>query len=203
MNDKTFIAKHIQKKLDDGFYTPDQPALNRLKKVPIFVYGTLKKGYPLDEYLKDAEFYSGAMTIKNNFKMCVTQNPRRMNFPVVFRSEAYDAGHISGEIYFVSPDMIPQLDFLEMNTISYHRDLVGVELNDFRHPKGGKMFCYTYIGDNAWWHDRILKGEVQPVPVLARKKNPNYRYYYFMKPMCQPTTYKDFQNQLNQENRAL
>src|SRR3990172_1166524 len=81
------------------------------KNYPLFVYGTLKKGFALHGALEDAPFLGDAEV--KGFKMYSLGG-----FPGVVRDEK--AGTIKGEIYEVTPRLLRRLDYIEG---AYRRDL--------------------------------------------------------------------------------
>lgn len=79
---------------------------------PLFVYGSLKKGFPLHYALDKANFV-GPASMKN-FKMYSLGA-----FPCIVRDDK-GGGTITGEIYLVGPDTLVRLDWIEGG---YKRDL--------------------------------------------------------------------------------
>ena len=75
---KTFV----QNALDDHFYTPDMAALYTAKWHPLFVYGTLKKGFSRHPILEDSIPLGPALTRGTGWAMFVTHH--KHPFPVVF-----------------------------------------------------------------------------------------------------------------------
>lgn len=177
------FRKKLHTTLDDNYYTDDQCVLNRHEYVPLFVYGTLKKGYPLAAHLEHSKFMGMAHTLKDNFVMYKTNNPLRINFPVILHNNnPEERGRISGEMYMVRPWTISQLDFIEQNGLSYHRDYVPIQMLDFRYPKKDIFWAYTYVGDADWWSAQMTKGGLDKIERFVRRKDPDYKYYFFQPP---------------------
>ena len=185
MNEHDFksFKKKFHATLDDNYYTDDQAVLNRYEWITLFVYGTLKKGYPLESYLQGQRYMGMAHTVKNRYTMYQTNNKLRVNFPIIFPTlDVREQGYISGEVYKVRPWVLAQLDFIEQNGMAYHRDMVEVQMLDFRYPNKDKVWCYTYTGDVEWWKDKLLKEAILKVDRFTRKRDPNYHYYTFLPP---------------------
>jgi gamma-glutamylcyclotransferase (GGCT)/AIG2-like uncharacterized protein YtfP len=71
---------------------------------PLFVYGTLKKGYRLHRFLEGARFLGDAQL--KGFNMY-----NLGSYPGIVRDEA--AGTVSGEIYDVDAPTLRRLDYVE------------------------------------------------------------------------------------------
>jgi gamma-glutamylcyclotransferase (GGCT)/AIG2-like uncharacterized protein YtfP len=104
-----------------------------------FVYGTLKKGYRNDRYLRNAKFVQNATT-KPKYRM-------------------YDCGHypcmvedkngvaIEGEVYEINEEILKGLDYLEGYPDLYDRH--EIELQDFDKP----TLAYFYNGNVGRFKD--------------------------------------------------
>jgi hypothetical protein len=58
--------KHVLECRRDNQFTPDVPTLDRMEWHYIFVYGSLKKGFPNHDYLEEVDIISrGAHTTGN------------------------------------------------------------------------------------------------------------------------------------------
>lgn len=72
--------------------------------VPLFVYGTLKKGFPLHSFLAEQKFLGAALL--KGFRMLDLGA-----YPGVVRDEK--AGTIKGELYSVDEVLLRRLDYIE------------------------------------------------------------------------------------------
>lgn len=92
--------------IDDQWYS--KPSLFK-NSIPVFVYGTLKKGHGNHGLLQSAYFVTKAKTER---KMVMVQK-RWAGYPHVLDIEDELAHQIPGEIYLVSSDDLKRLDNLE------------------------------------------------------------------------------------------
>ena len=98
--------------------------------IPVFVYGTLKRGYPnYDESLLGAYFREIASS-REAFPLVVAN---RFYSPVLI-DEPGAGFPVSGELYCVTETVLARLD--EMESVGkpggYHRELIDIELQDGR-----------------------------------------------------------------------
>ena len=94
-------------------------------KTNIFVYGTLKKGYCNDHYLKDAKFISTAVTFER-YQMYPVKGE---GYPFLIKSEKVN--FIKGEVYEVdSQETLDTLDMLEGYPYLYTKEFIKVELKN-------------------------------------------------------------------------
>jgi gamma-glutamylcyclotransferase (GGCT)/AIG2-like uncharacterized protein YtfP len=105
----------------------------------VFVYGTLKSGFPNHYLLEGCEFVGAAATVPT-YKMIEN------GFPVIMPDPKGNA--LAGEIFIVDDDTLARLDQLEREGSSYDRKLIDVSL-----PLAGgerlptKAFIYVGRGD--------------------------------------------------------
>lgn len=93
----------------------------------LFVYGTLKRGYGNNIFLRNAK-YEGNLIVKG-YKLY------NAGFPV---AKPCADSSISGEVYTIDPDIhLPPIDRLEGNGRMYHRTEV---------PEGVSL----YVGGEMW-----------------------------------------------------
>jgi gamma-glutamylaminecyclotransferase len=85
----------------------------------IFVYGTLKRGYPNSPLLEGSEFSGEAVTVPT-YKMAET------SFPVIMPDPG--GKPVAGEIYTVDDATLARLDQLEREGRSYDRVLIDAKL---------------------------------------------------------------------------
>jgi pyruvate carboxylase len=99
-----------------------------MKKEKIFVYGTLRKGFPLHKYLSDKARFIGKGTIRGRLYDLG-------NYPGVLPSEA---GEVQGELYELEDgskhlnklDEIEGLDLMNPENSLFVRALTEVRLSD-------------------------------------------------------------------------
>ena len=88
------------------------------RKIPVFVYGTLRKGYYNHRLLKNAQFMDTGVTV-DAYTMYAH------SYPLVSR-KAQDTS-IVGEFYLVSKDEFAELDRLEGYPNYYDRESVKIK----------------------------------------------------------------------------
>jgi gamma-glutamylcyclotransferase (GGCT)/AIG2-like uncharacterized protein YtfP len=177
---RTDIQKFVQETLDDNYYSADTASLFKTKCQPLFVYGTLRKGYSRHAAIEHAFRVGDAYTLGSQFRMYWTHTIKRTPFPVVLPAGASGQGAgIHGEFYLVHPEDITNLDFIESNGIMYHRQkrpiFLKVDGEDIH------TMAWVYVGAVSYWNDHLKKGWLQECDILTRKKNPEYQYYTFMR----------------------
>jgi gamma-glutamylcyclotransferase (GGCT)/AIG2-like uncharacterized protein YtfP len=102
----------------------------------VFVYGTLKRGFPNHSLLKGCESIGDAATVPT-YKMIEN------GFPVIMPDPA--GKPLAGEIYIVDGDTLARLDQLEREGTSYDRKLIDVSLR----LAGGERLptrAFIYVG---------------------------------------------------------
>ena len=85
----------------------------------VFVYGTLKQGYPNNPLLEGSEFLGEAVTVLT-YKMVET------SFPVIMPDPS--GKPVAGEIYTVDDATLARLDELEREGRSYDRVMIDTML---------------------------------------------------------------------------
>jgi len=85
----------------------------------VFVYGTLKRGYPNNPLLEGSQFLGEAVTVPT-YKMVET------SFPVIMPDPS--GKPVAGEIYTVDDATLARLDQLEREGRSYDRVMIDVTL---------------------------------------------------------------------------
>ena len=91
----------------------------------VFVYGTLKQGFPLNDYLQNAEYEGRDFLLGKMF----TLGP----FPVVIPAEK--GRRIVGEVYKITTPILKLLDAVEGYPSMYKRDI-------FKLTSGKEAFVY-------------------------------------------------------------
>lgn len=87
----------------------------------VFVYGSLKEGFPAERMMDGANFVDHGKTVDRIFDMDTVEGA----FPAVF-----DDGNrrITGEVYQVDKEHLMSLDFFEGHPHQYCRRIIEVEL---------------------------------------------------------------------------
>ncbi|KAL5258159.1 hypothetical protein ACHWQZ_G012947 [Mnemiopsis leidyi] len=102
----------------------------------VFVYGTLKRGFPNNHFLSGAEFVGNALTIEK-YPLVIAS---RCNIPYLLGAKSQ--GHrVAGEVFKVTESQLQTLDFLEGYPDYYNRIELDVSVNS------DTMLCYTYVLD--------------------------------------------------------
>jgi len=116
-------------------HRPYGPAQALPPEIPVFVYGTLKKGLSNHHYLEggNATFLGQAIT-KKRFALYADL------YPYVYPKEAIS--HIKGEVYLVDKETLARLDALEEHPDWYYREKTRVILED-----GREMDAFIYFHD--------------------------------------------------------
>lgn len=123
----------------------------------IFVYGTLKKGFPNQEIMKDFTYLGKGITSSKNMLMFETQDfPMIVNdlsLPVDAR-EIYSprCGRIAGEVYSTNNfRKFRTLDVLENNGTLYNRKVTNITMLTTRHNIPTRYHleyrCWIYEGN--------------------------------------------------------
>lgn len=178
----TAIRQFIQSRVDDGYYTPDTPKLFTKEWHPVFVYGTLRKGFCRHPFLEDAPFVGTGFTRSLNFRMWNLKARRNKgsnmpNYPVILPTiEASNEGHIYGEVYLVHPKTLRTLDYIESNGIQYRRIYRVINLNAAQDGKK-VLTCWMYQGEPAAWKTLRENGGLQP---MSRMQHPTEHFYYYV-----------------------
>lgn len=104
----------------------------------VFVYGSLKKGFGNHTLLKDAEFVCSEML--TGYSMSDLGF-----FPMAYPDPD---GCIFGEIYYITPEILEDLDNLEGEGVFYKRIVESGEREEF---------FFVYVGIQV---DRLRKDEI-------------------------------------------
>lgn len=122
----------------------------------VFVYGTLKRAYHNNRYLKGSRFLGEALTV-DNFDML------DVGFPVLLPQRGDVAYPVKGELYEIDDTTLKNLDRLEGEGRMYQRQTRTVLSMD--DPITG-VHAYIYVGiptEDRWdWGE-----EVKPVPTAC------------------------------------
>ena len=114
----------------------------------VFVYGTLKRGYPNNPLLEGSEFLGEAVTVPT-YKMVET------SFPVIMPDTS--GKPVAGEIYTVDDATLARLDQLEREGRSYDRVMIDATLslsNGERLPTR----AFIYVGREDRFGEMFARG---------------------------------------------
>jgi gamma-glutamylcyclotransferase (GGCT)/AIG2-like uncharacterized protein YtfP len=114
----------------------------------VFVYGTLKRGYPNNPLLEGSEFLGEAVTVPT-YKMV------RTSFPVIMPDPS--GKPVSGEIFTVDDATLARLDQLEREGRSYDRVMIDATLplsNGERLPTR----AFIYVGREDRFGEIFARG---------------------------------------------
>ena len=118
----------------------------------IFVYGSLRKGFHNDIYLKDAEFIGNFQTLEKFYMYSYKSYP----FPYILRKKlekcTSEPIQIQGEVYKINESILKRLDVLEGHPDFYKRQEIEVESNT------EKLIVESYILENDKILDEINDG---------------------------------------------
>lgn len=137
--------------LRDNDHTPDWLDLKLETYIPIFVYGTLKKGGILHKHIAGFPSLGAGFTVSSTFIMRDVEG----KFPSVVDGDPKNktfSGRVVGEVFMVSPITILELDTAESNGEMFHRRQHWIMLlNQEYRTKTGKsrpsIKSWMYIGD--------------------------------------------------------
>lgn len=170
---KSFLTTELLER--DNDWTPDFLELKKLSYHVVFVYGTLKAGGRLHEYLRGCPCLGDAYVATASMTMREAQG-----FPVAFVADENDrknhqAAHIYGELYVVPPHVILELDRLEDNGNMFDRMLRYVFCVDQKYSttngsKNAAIKAFVYVGNEDYW-DGV------PLKKIAQKKS-GEKYFF-------------------------
>lgn len=157
---KSFLTTELLER--DNDWTPDFLELKKLSYHVVFVYGTLKAGGRLHEYLDGCPCLGDAYVATPSMTMREAQG-----FPVAFIADeddrkALQAAHIYGELYIVPSHVILELDRLEDNGNLFNREQKYVFCVDQKYStvngaKNAAIKAFIYVGDKDCWNKDSLK----------------------------------------------
>ena len=157
----------------DNHRTPDFLEFKYREHIPVFVYGTLKSGGPLNHVLKDCPLLGDAGISVNAFTMFFS----KQGFPVILPAEKDKGKKIYGELYVCKPTDILELDYIEGNTQMYDRKEMWVWAYDQNFKKNGRggnpaIKAMVYVGNPYFWQGR----DVVAYPTTNVRGVPAYDY---------------------------
>jgi gamma-glutamylcyclotransferase (GGCT)/AIG2-like uncharacterized protein YtfP len=110
-------------------------------RLPVAVYGTLKKGFNNHRLLSEAKFIGEGLTIP-------TYGMYLSGFPVLMEGHGQQ-GRVKCELYEINSRILQNLDALESNGRMYNRSMTTVLMKDGIHD------CQIYIGHPDCWTHRL------------------------------------------------
>jgi gamma-glutamylcyclotransferase (GGCT)/AIG2-like uncharacterized protein YtfP len=122
----------------------------------VFVYGTLKRGYPNNPLLEGSEYLGEAVTVPTYKAVTVlTYKMVGTNFPVIMPDPS--GKPVAGEIYTVDDATLARLDRLEGEGRSYDRVMIDATLplsNGERLPTQ----AFIYVGREDRFGEMFARG---------------------------------------------
>ena len=113
--------------------------------IHIAVYGTLKRGFGNNFYLRHANYIGKGKTV-DKFRLCI------QGLPFLIEGVSSDGHRVHVEVYEVTSEQLVPIDDLEGHPDWYKRELVLVELDS-----GNVMECWIYFApeqyDNYHYHE--------------------------------------------------
>ena len=121
----------------------------------LFVYGSLKRGYYNNTLLDDATYIEAARTIARDYHMV------DVGFPMVSRMDE-PGQRISGELWSVPDDVLPNIDSLEGHPHWYEREITELITDGGTYTTG---WMYMIPRQEIW--DAMTKAYIgQPCKVV-------------------------------------
>lgn len=123
----------------------------KMETIPVFVYGSLRKGLQNNHKL-DSAIYKGIWKTVQKYYMIGTKSG---SYPYVTTEELVDTlfkTNITGELYLVTPSLLESLDEMEGHPEQYRRILTEI-VNDDKY-----MNAYIYILESDELKEGIQKG---------------------------------------------
>jgi gamma-glutamylcyclotransferase (GGCT)/AIG2-like uncharacterized protein YtfP len=126
--------------------------------VPLFVYGTLRKGFPLHEWMEDQKFVSEATL--GGYSL-ISLGP----YPALVKLDDMENYEVVGELYMVEEGRFEQLRKME-ERVGYTTE--DVEINTgggFMNNTEAKAFVFTTLRHGkVKWTQTTVKGRQQMYP---------------------------------------
>lgn len=122
----------------------------------VFVYGTLKRGYPNNPLLEGSEFLGEAVTVLTYKAVTVpAYKTVRSSFPVIMPDPS--GKPVAGEIYSVDDATLARLDQLEREGRSYDRVMIDATLSL---SNGGPTQAFIYVGREDRFGEMFARGRL-------------------------------------------
>ena len=132
-------------------------------KYPIFVYGTLKKGFfNYKRLLKDEQFVGTCFTKRKMFDFWSMQGVYPAVVPV-----KRNAHRVGGELFLVGEDKLANLDLMEFN---YQRVCIPITMRDTTKAKQFK-WAWLYLLSNENTDSQLWHQDDDQIKLVDRKKH--------------------------------
>lgn len=170
------FSKFLETKISNAYYTPDAADIYTRRRVPLFVYGLMKRGLSFHSALDDnAEFLGYGMTAHQKFTMY-----HKKTLPYVFGAIDQEIpGSIFGELYMVPPDTLRMTDFYESNRVDSFR--IPMTINYQEHggdPEQTRQSkAWMYICSRGLLHPKIGT-EILPYAADVTPKGRRFFNFY-------------------------
>lgn len=140
--------------------------------IPVFVYGSLRRGFHNHGHLKDLPYLGQAYTTIEKYEM---RDAGGGSFPVVFerapkikgKKRNPVVGKIRGEVYAVDPKTLLRLDRLEDNGTMYTRSMQWIFLDEQRLSDKTtirpSIKCWMYVAEEKFWQGRCASDPIRSV----------------------------------------
>lgn len=128
--------------------TPDFTELKSRGLTPVFVYGTLKKGFGNHHHLESETYLGKAVSVASNFTL---RDGKAFPYMTIAPYGIRDWGQVAGEVYAVDAFTMARLDRLEGNGSFYTREKKYFTLKDQEVlGKNGQILrptleCWVYL----------------------------------------------------------
>jgi gamma-glutamylcyclotransferase (GGCT)/AIG2-like uncharacterized protein YtfP len=147
----TFSSK-VQNWLSETSCTPDVTELGEWENHHLFVYGSCRLGFRLQERLAEATLCGYGMTANPKYLMAIFRG--RYPYPVALETEDTTlAARIWGEVYSVTPEQMIHMDFMESNTATWKRKRIPIEMIGPKRTQ--KVMAYMYVGNMGVWEKKF------------------------------------------------
>lgn len=161
----------VNEMLGESALSPDMAVLNGFNDHFIFVYGTLKRGFPASEMLKGATYVGRGWTALERFKLVQGDFPVALLDTAGTGPKSATGKAIQGEVYKVPTSRIKNLDTYEGNGQLYRRKRMNIHLET-----GKYKVCWMYIGIPG-----VFTAVNKECPVFTRNKTGLQYYTYTRK----------------------
>lgn len=160
-------------------YSPDFRDFTYENYIPVFLYNYLQTGNAENmSVLENSPFLGVGKTIHSGFVM------KNTVFPVVFEDRNKTSsvnGHIHGEVYLVTPEVLLNIDYVLKNTKLTERKKIQIICMDQKIKTKKDTFnatlpCWTYFGKVSYWEHQQI-GLMASICGLKDVKGKKDRYY--------------------------
>lgn len=175
----------IQEQHDKVKHTADAPYLERKEKHLLFVPDELMQRHREHHRLEEPTFLGTGFTNDtfSFFKYRNSGSPVPIALDRQFQSNPYSI--IKGELYFVSPDNLIDIDYYKENEVQFIREkrIINIPFRPSRHPwvEGiSQVSAWMYLAIPAVWEDQLDGGyEFNPVRLFESRRQIFRHYYHY------------------------